>query len=85
MVFSKDSGLEKLEDELLDKKVKSIVDEYSSSTENSSSGGDTNVENSGNSDETTIPNERTELLIKDQIDLRDYGMIGRSRNTAEVS
>lgn len=85
MVFSKDSGLEKLEDELLDKKVKSIVDEYPSRTENSSNGGDTSVENSCNSDETTIENERIELLINDQTDLQDYGTIERSRNTAEVS
>ena len=85
MVLNKDPGMEKLDDDVFDEKVKHIVKQYRSTTESNSNGGDTSVENSNDNNNSSAENEMTALLNNVQIDVQDYGTSERSRNTDEVS
>lgn len=69
MLFSKDAAMEELDDEIFDKKVKYIVDEYINSADNSC-----------NNNDSVVENERAMLVNNDQIDVQHFGTFMRSRN-----
>ena len=73
IVYNKDSEMQKFNDEFQDKNIKSIVDNYSSTTQNNDS--------NASGDDSSVENEMSGLVCNEERHLQNYNTIERSTNT----